>query len=109
MGMNDIAIGNLVGSCVVEDPRALFEPANFFPDSTEDAIADAHGWMGERFFDAQSGCFVLAVQSYVARAGGRTILIDACVGNHKQGRRCESWNGGNLADTARLARNIRPA
>ncbi len=93
--MDDITIGNLVVSRVVEDPRALFEPANFFPDSTETAIAEARGWMGERFFDAKSGCFVLAVQSYVVRAGGRTILIDACVGNHKQGRRRESWNGGN--------------
>ena len=93
--MNDLTIGNLVVSRVVEDPRALFEPANFFPDSTEAAIAEARGWMGERFFDAKSGCFVLAVQSYVVRAGGRTILIDACVGNHKQGRRRESWNGGN--------------
>ena len=93
--MNDIVIGGLVVSRVVEDARALFEPARFFPDSTEDAIADARGWMGERLFDAESGCFVLAVQSYVVRAGGRTILIDACVGNHKQGRRRESWNGGN--------------
>ncbi len=93
--MNDIAIGSLVVSRVVEDPRALFETARFFPDSTEDAIAEARGWMGERFFDAESGCFVLAVQSYVVRAGGRTILIDACVGNHKQGRRRASWNGGN--------------
>ncbi len=93
--MNDIVIGGLVVSRVVEDPRALFERARFFPDSTEDAIADARGWMGERFFDAESGCFVLAVQSYVVRAGGRTILIDTCVGNHKQGRRRDSWNGGN--------------
>ncbi len=67
MGMNDIAIGNLVVSRVVEDVRALFDTARFFPHLTEAAIADARGWMDERFFDAQSGCFVLAVQSYVVR------------------------------------------
>ena len=41
--MNDIAIGSLVVSRVIEDPRALFETARFFPDSTEDAIAEARG------------------------------------------------------------------
>ncbi len=95
LAMNDLTIGDLVVSRVVEDARALFEAARFFPDSTADAIAEARGWMGERFFDGASGCFVLAVQSYVVRTAARTILIDTCVGNHKQGRRREGWNGGN--------------
>jgi glyoxylase-like metal-dependent hydrolase (beta-lactamase superfamily II) len=93
--MTDMTFGELTVSSVVEDPRALFDSKRFFPDATEDAIAEARGWMGERFFDGASHSFVLAVQSYVVRTGGRTILIDTCVGNHKEGRRRESWNGGN--------------
>ncbi len=92
--MNEIRIGGLTISRVIEDDRTLFEPS-FLPDSMPDAIAAERGWMGERFFDDASGCFVLVVQGYVVRGGGRTILIDTCVGNHKEGRRRDSWNGGN--------------
>ncbi len=107
--MNEIRIGELVISRIVEDDRALFEPASFIPDSTPDAIAAERGWMGERFFDAQTGCFVLAVHSYVVRAGGRTILIDTCVGNAKQGRRRAGWNGGNWPWLENLAAaGVRP-
>ena len=93
--MADLKFGDLVVSSVVEDPRALFDVSRFFPDATETEIAAARGWMGERFFDGASDSFVLSVQSYVVRAGGRTILIDTCVGNHKEGRRRDGWNGGN--------------
>ena len=107
--MNEIMVGRLRIARVVEDDRALFEPATFFPDSTPAAIARERGWMGERFFDEASGCFVLGVQSYVVRAGGRTILIDTCVGNDKQGRRRESWNGGNWPWLENLAAaGVRP-
>ncbi len=93
--MSDIEIGDFTVSRVVEDERALFEPETFFPDSTPEAIAAERGWMGERFFDGATNSFVLAVQSYVVRTPARCILVDACVGNHKQGRRRPSWNGGN--------------
>ena len=107
--MDEIRIGELVISRIVEDDRALFEPASFIPDSTPDAIAAERGWMGERFFDAETDCFVLAVHSYVVRGGGRTILIDTCVGNAKQGRRRAGWNGGNWPWLENLAAaGVRP-
>ena len=93
--MNDIDVGAILVKPVIENERALFVAENFVPDSTPEAIAAERSWMEPRFRDPETGDLVLTVQSYVFETGGRTILIDTCVGNHKQGRNRESWNGGN--------------
>ncbi len=93
--MSTIEIGAIAIKQVMEDERALFMPENFVPDSNPEAIAAERGWMEPRFYDAASGALVLSVQSYVFETEGRTILVDTCVGNDKQGRNREDWNGGN--------------
>lgn len=93
--MTAIEVGKLSVHRVVEDPRALFVPERFIPDSTPEIIAAERGWMEPRYYDAATGSLVLAIQSYVFEAAGRKVLVDACVGNHKQGRRRETWNGGD--------------
>lgn len=93
--MSTIEIGTIAVKQVTEDARALFMPENFVPDSSPDAIAAERSWMEPRFYDTESGALVLSVQSYVFETEGRTILVDTCVGNDKQGRNRESWNGGN--------------
>jgi glyoxylase-like metal-dependent hydrolase (beta-lactamase superfamily II) len=93
--MKNIQIGDITVKSVVEDPRALFDPQDFFPDITPEIIAAERGWMTPDFYDAATGQLVLNVQGFVFEAGGRVILADTCVGNHKQGRNRQEWNGGN--------------
>jgi glyoxylase-like metal-dependent hydrolase (beta-lactamase superfamily II) len=93
--MKNIEIGTITVKPVVEDPRALFDPETFFPDLTRDIVDAQRGWMEPNFYDSATEKFVLSVQGFVFEAGGRTILVDTCVGNHKQGRNNPAWNGGN--------------
>ena len=92
--MKNIDVGQITVKPVVEDPRAFFDPETFFPDLTRDIVEAERGWMEPHFYDSASGNLVLNVQGFVFEAGGKTILADTCVGNHKQGRNNPAWNGG---------------
>jgi glyoxylase-like metal-dependent hydrolase (beta-lactamase superfamily II) len=52
-------------------------------------------------FDAASGWLKLSVHSWLIQIGGRTILIDTCVGNHKSRSARPKWH---LLDTPYLQR-----
>ena len=93
--MDSVQVGDITVKRVIEDAQALFDPASFLPSSTPQAIAAETGWMTPRFYDPATGNLILCVQSFLFQTNGKTILIDTCVGNGKEGRRRESWNHGN--------------
>lgn len=93
--MSGLRIGDITVRQVIEDERALFVPDRFLPNATPELIAAERDWMTPRYYDEPTGSLVLSVQSYVFRSQGKTILVDTCVGNHKEGRRRESWNHGS--------------
>jgi glyoxylase-like metal-dependent hydrolase (beta-lactamase superfamily II) len=107
--MAAMRVGEITITPVLENPRALFEAARFFPD-WDPAVEAAHRhWLAPRFLDAATGQIVLCVQSYVFRTKDRTVLVDTCVGNGKQGRRSEKWNDGNWPWLENLAAaGVRP-
>lgn len=45
-----------------------------------------------RIFDLARGVITLAVQSFVVRVGGRTIVIDTCVGEHEARPEIQGWD-----------------
>ena len=72
------------------DPFAL--PLDFlFPDATLTALAHARDTLGTHL-DWANGQILLAVQSHLVRIGGKTILIDACVGEHKPRPARAQWH-----------------
>jgi glyoxylase-like metal-dependent hydrolase (beta-lactamase superfamily II) len=93
--MEPLRIGEIDVFPILENPRALFDPSRFFPDWTPAIEAQHRGWLAPRFLDPALGRIVLCVQSYVFRTRNRTVLVDACAGNGKQGRRSYLWNNGN--------------
>jgi glyoxylase-like metal-dependent hydrolase (beta-lactamase superfamily II) len=93
--MKNVIVGDITVKPVVEDPRSFFDPTTFFPDLTREIVEAERSWMEPHFYDPDSGNLVLNVQGFVFEAGGRVILMDTCVGNHKQGRNNPGWNGGN--------------
>jgi glyoxylase-like metal-dependent hydrolase (beta-lactamase superfamily II) len=47
-------------------------------------VARARATFGPELFDAATDSVILGVHSYVIRVGGRTILVDSCIGNDKE-------------------------
>jgi glyoxylase-like metal-dependent hydrolase (beta-lactamase superfamily II) len=73
------------------DPFAL--PLKFlFPNAALEAIESDRGALAGTHVDWANGAVLLAVQSHLIRFGGRTILIDACVGEHKPRPARPEWH-----------------
>ncbi|WP_078965481.1 MBL fold metallo-hydrolase [Streptomyces aureocirculatus] len=79
-------------------------PADFFPG------IPAHTWQGEEaswlrpdFLDGATGVVRSAVQTWLLRSEGRTILIDTGVGNHKERPYSPVWSRRNTGYLDRLA------
>jgi glyoxylase-like metal-dependent hydrolase (beta-lactamase superfamily II) len=84
-------IGDATITSVVEDEVAHIPPELFFPDATA-AVVRRHEWLVPDYADAD-GNVTLRVQALVVEHGGRTVLVDPCVGNGKV-RSLPFWNNG---------------
>ncbi|MGN6573861.1 MAG: MBL fold metallo-hydrolase [Pseudolabrys sp.] len=82
------------------DPFAL-KLDFLFPGVSLEALAEHRAVLDGAHVDWSSGAILLAVQSHLVRAGGKTILIDTCVGEHKQRPARQDWH--NRASTRYLA------
>jgi glyoxylase-like metal-dependent hydrolase (beta-lactamase superfamily II) len=82
------------------DPFAL-QLGFLLPGASLEALADHKDALGGQHVDWANGAILLAVQSHLVRAGGKTILIDTCVGEHKQRPARADWH--NRASTRYLA------
>ncbi len=73
------------------DPFVL--PLGFlFPGATVEALAPHRESLDGKHVDMAAGNVLLAVQSHVIRFAGKTILIDTCVGEHKQRVARPAWH-----------------
>ena len=77
-------IGTVEITLVVEACGPLLRPAELYPEATPECIAAQRGWLEPSLYDAASDRLVLAMQGFVLRSGGKTILVDSCVGDCKQ-------------------------
>jgi glyoxylase-like metal-dependent hydrolase (beta-lactamase superfamily II) len=89
------AHGRQIGAVTIA--RALemimrFDPAVFFPETTPADWAPHRGWLEPDALDPQTGELLLPVQSYLLRTAHHTILIDSCVGNHKDRPNRPAWH-----------------
>jgi glyoxylase-like metal-dependent hydrolase (beta-lactamase superfamily II) len=70
---------------IVEQEQPLFDPLTFFPGLTQERLEGNRAWLEQaRALDRATGQLVLCIQSYVVRTPHHTILVDSCVGNHKE-------------------------
>jgi glyoxylase-like metal-dependent hydrolase (beta-lactamase superfamily II) len=78
-------------------------PGVFFPESSGRVWDDNADWLRPRFLDADTGHVHSAIQTWLLRSEGRTILVDTGVGNHKERPYAPIWGHlktdflGNLA------------
>jgi glyoxylase-like metal-dependent hydrolase (beta-lactamase superfamily II) len=73
------------------DPFAL--PLSFLlPGAEIEAIRHLEPVLAPHHVDFAAGNILLGVQSWLLRTGGLTILIDSCVGEHKERPRRADWH-----------------
>lgn len=75
-------IGGTELTCVVEAETHGIPASLFFPDVAADDVAAASEWLPAGAA-AADGSIAFRVQSFVLKHRGLTVLIDPCVGNHK--------------------------
>lgn len=89
-------IGGLRLERVVESEMPLLDPLEIYPDATPAVIESNLDWLAPRFYDPASSLLVIAIQGFLVRSQGRTIVVDTCVGDCKARRRPEfdqrRWN-----------------
>ncbi|WP_431922107.1 MBL fold metallo-hydrolase [Amycolatopsis tucumanensis] len=67
-------------------------PDQFFPDSPDGAWDEHRDWLVPDFWDPETGQCQSAIQSWLLRSEGRTILVDTGVGNHKDRPYAPVWS-----------------
>ncbi|MCV7203347.1 MBL fold metallo-hydrolase [Mycolicibacterium peregrinum] len=102
--MNEIALGDVTVTRVTEYYGSVrLSPQEFFPESTDDMWRRNEDWLAPDFYDPGHDDCVSAIQTWVLRSEGRTILVDTGVGNHKERPHAPVWHRldtdflGNLA------------
>jgi glyoxylase-like metal-dependent hydrolase (beta-lactamase superfamily II) len=71
---------------VVDIDRFELPITDFLPGITADTIEFARTVLEPDHIDATRSRLIVAIQSFVLHAGGRTILLDSCVGEAKERR-----------------------
>jgi glyoxylase-like metal-dependent hydrolase (beta-lactamase superfamily II) len=107
--MTQVAIGAANATRIEELYAADWDAPAFFPDWRPEIVAPHLGWMVPNHFDPERNALKLSIHSWLIRAGGRTILIDTCVGNHKTRLTRPKWHLMESRYLARLAEaGVRP-
>jgi glyoxylase-like metal-dependent hydrolase (beta-lactamase superfamily II) len=99
------AIGEAVVDVIVDDDDYAL-PLDFLPGVDAAALASHRAVLEPDFLDLAQGRLRVAVQSYVLRSGGRTILIDSCIGDDRDRPQVPVWNqrhGTGFLDRMRRA------
>lgn len=95
------AIGNATIEKVEEICGPGFKPGRMFPKFDQEAFDAQKGWMVPDHVEAGSDRLIGSVHSWVVKTGRHTILIDTCLGNHKD-RHNPGWNKLNTPFLERL-------
>ncbi|MFJ4711493.1 MBL fold metallo-hydrolase [Streptomyces sp. NPDC088785] len=103
-----LTLGDVEIIKVVEVRGPFGAPGDLFP-GIEDAWQEGRDWLAPRFRDADSGAVLAAVQAWVVRSEGRTIVVDPGVGNGRERPGTPHFSGLDTDFPERLARaGVRP-
>lgn len=92
------ALGAHAVHAIVDEDCFEIDLARMFPDADPAALA-RHGWLDPWHYAIASQRIRLGMHSFLVRANGLNILIDMCVGDHKERPAHPAWNqrtGGSL-------------
>ena len=99
--MTQLKIGAALATRIEESYEPNFNAVKFFPDWDPAVLQEHAEWLSPAHYDPASGFLKLSVHSWLLTVGGKRILIDACVGNHKPRAARPMWH---MQDTKYLER-----
>ncbi|GAA2731701.1 MBL fold metallo-hydrolase [Streptomyces nogalater] len=108
--MNTITLGDVTLTRVREYFGPVdMTPETFFPDSPAQAWEEHRTMLVPDFLDDGTGIINAAIQTWLLRSEGRTILVDTGVGNHKERPYASVWSRMDTGFLDNLARaGVRP-
>ncbi|QIS20083.1 MBL fold metallo-hydrolase [Nocardia terpenica] len=103
--MNEMVLGDVTITRVMEYVGSVeMSPDTFFPESTETAWREHEPWLAPDFLDPATQVCRSAVQTWLLRSEGKTILVDTGAGNHKERPYSPLWGHLNTDFLDNLAR-----
>ena len=107
--MNEIVLGDVTVARVEEMHGPIMPTDQFFPDLPEQAWKEHREMLVPDHLGAEDAMVITAMQTWLVRSGGRTILIDTGVGTDKTRPAVEPWDHLSLDYLGNLARaGVRP-
>ncbi|HEX7926918.1 MAG TPA: MBL fold metallo-hydrolase, partial [bacterium] len=76
---------------IMETESPDFDPKQFFPNIVAEQWAPYLADLKPKALDPKTGNLVFPMQSFLVRTKHHTIMVDACVGDHKARVR-PTWN-----------------
>jgi glyoxylase-like metal-dependent hydrolase (beta-lactamase superfamily II) len=80
-------VGGVIVDRVFESEEPILDPLQMFPQISQSDIDAQLHWLAPKYYDVESGLFVIPIQGFVIRANGKVILVDTCVGDCKKRER----------------------
>jgi glyoxylase-like metal-dependent hydrolase (beta-lactamase superfamily II) len=107
--MDEIKLGNVTITRIEEMHGPIMPTRAFFPTMPDEAWQEHRDLLVPDHLGADDGMVHVAMQSWLLRSEGRTILIDTGVGNDKNRPAVEPWHHQKLDYLGRLtAAGVRP-
>ncbi|MGW6457440.1 MBL fold metallo-hydrolase [Streptomyces sp. NPDC055078] len=108
--MSTITLGKVQVTRVVEYKGPVgMTSREFFPESPPELWAENRSWLSPDFWNPETGIVPIALQTWVLRSEGRTILIDTGAGNDKFRPYSKVWQYLDTGFLRRLSRaGVRP-
>jgi glyoxylase-like metal-dependent hydrolase (beta-lactamase superfamily II) len=107
--MNEVAVGEVTITRIEEMHGPIMPPKVFFPTIPEAAWDEHRDMLVPDHLDAGGEMVQVAMQTWLLRSDGRTILIDTGVGNDKARPAVEAWDHLHLDYLGALdAAGVRP-
>jgi glyoxylase-like metal-dependent hydrolase (beta-lactamase superfamily II) len=108
--MNEIKLGDVTVTRIEEMHGPIMPPEAFFPDMPAEAWQQHRDTLVPDHLSADGTMVEVAMQTWLLRSEGRTILIDTGVGNDKDRPAVEAWQHLRLKYLDRLAdAGVQPA
>ncbi|GAB3461112.1 MBL fold metallo-hydrolase [Streptomonospora sediminis] len=103
--MQEIVLGDVTVTRIVEySGTTEMTPQTFFPEAPENAWREHGSLLAPDFIDPAANAQLAAIQTWLLRSGGRTILVDTGVGNYKERPYSPVWSRRESDFVGELAR-----
>ena len=91
MGIECWDVGGAEVARIQEQIGPMFDPRTFFPDYDAAVLAQVRRLLGDAHV-AESGRIVSSIHSWLIRIDGRNVLVDGCIGDHKDRHPYRRWH-----------------